>query len=205
MKKCFVCIGVYDRYEGVIIDDVIYFESPKTESVAIGENTYEVVEIEGAEKELLTMMEMEMYIYNGDDKPVKFSVNGLWGLVDVLTGKIIIDPTWDFIGHIHNGIIRVGLGGHVTIDNGYDDYLLGGKYGYIDEKGEVIIPVEYEEVSEKSYNGYFMVFKDSKISIVNKDNIVQENLTEEEINEIEKHINYEWNGDKLGGRILNKG
>ena len=75
MTECFVYIAVYDRYEGVIIDDVIYFRNE--------------------EKELLTMMDMEMYLYHGNMEPVKFSVDGKWGLVDIITGKIIIDPiTW---------------------------------------------------------------------------------------------------------------
>ena len=66
MKKCLVHIAVYDRYEGVIIDDVIYFESTKSELVLIDEDkelgttSYEVVSIENDKAELANMKDMEM-------------------------------------------------------------------------------------------------------------------------------------------------
>lgn len=202
MKKCLVHIGVYDRYEGLIVDNVIYFESSKSELSLITEDretgslTYEVVPIKNSKVDLATMKDMEMYLYNGDDMPVKFSIDGKWGLVDVLTGEIIIEAIWDFIGYINNGFIPVGLGGFNVIKHQYEDYLIGGKFGYINERGKVVIPLEYEKVSEKSHNGYFIVFRDDKSLIINKDNIIQDNLTEEEISEIEKYINSEWNEDK---------
>ena len=121
-------------------------------------------------------------------------------MVDILTGEIIIEAIWDFIGYLHNGFIRVGLGGSKVIEYQFEDDLVGGKFGYINEKGEIIIPLEYEEVSEKSYNGYFMVLKDNIVSIMNQDNIIQDNLTKEEISEIEKAINYQWNRDRLEGK-----
>lgn len=170
MKECFVCISIYDRYRGVIVNDIIYFQNE--------------------EKELLTMRDMEMYLYHGNTEPVKFSVDGKWGLVDVLTGKIIINAIWDYIGYLHNGYIRVGLGGYLVIENQYDDDLLGGKYGYIDETGQVIIPLEYDQVSEKSYKDYFIVRKGNKIHIINKDNIRQNNLTEKERSSIEESIDF---------------
>ena len=170
MTECFVYIAVYDRYEGVIIDDVIYFRNE--------------------EKELLTMMDMEMYLYHGNMEPVKFSVDGKWGLVDIITGKIIIDPIWDFIGYLHNGYIRVGLGGHLVIENQYDEDLVGGKYGYIDERGEIVVPLDYDQVSERSYKDYFIVRKDNEVHIINKDNLLQNNLTDQEKSDIERSIDF---------------
>lgn len=129
-------------------------------------------------------------MYHGNNEPVKFTIDGKWGLVDIITGKIIIEAIWDFIGYIHDGFIPVGLGGFNKIDIQYQDCLLGGKYGYIDLNGEVIIPLEYDEVSKTSYDGYFKVRKDKEIYIIDRNNIIQNNLTEEDIIAIDKSMYY---------------
>lgn len=66
---------------------------------------------------------------------------GLWGVVD-RTGRIISDNQWDWVGEYTNGMLLVKL---------------GGKYGFLNEKGEIAIEIKYDDATSFDHNGYSSV------------------------------------------------
>lgn len=78
------------------------------------------------------------------------------GLIDV-NGTIIINPKFDEIsGYFQNGYMRVRN---------------NGKTGIINEKGEIIIPIEYDDISDFE-NGLFLANKANKSGMINSKNQV---------------------------------
>lgn len=85
-----------------------------------------------------------------------FNENGKWGYMDT-NGKVEISPKYDFAGSFKEGLAVV---------------MIDGKYGYINEKDEVIIDIEYgdvgslePEVEHSDYdfnNGLVGVYKNNK-------------------------------------------
>ncbi len=76
------------------------------------------------------------------------------GLISI-DGKIIIDPIYDEIsGYFNNGFMRVRN---------------NGKAGIVNEKGEIVIPIEYDNVLDYK-NGMFIAEKANKSGIIDTDN-----------------------------------
>jgi hypothetical protein len=130
------------------------------------------------------------------DYPVQFSENGKIGFKDK-DGNVIVEPLYDMAHEFWNGV------GRVRIDNpdgsftwkildlqgniyDYDEvygfaYGLslvkkGDKYGYINSDGELVVPLQYDELftasiypDEDSYQGYRSAYglKDGKLVYLN--------------------------------------
>jgi hypothetical protein len=71
--------------------------------------------------------------------------NLLWGLVDG-TGLVVIEPTWDELSGFSEGLAVVATG-IKRIMRGRLPVQEGGRRGYIDRDGRVVIPARFEEAS----------------------------------------------------------
>ena len=91
---------------------------------------------------------------------IKVSKAGKWGLIN-LSGQSIIEPGFTCIDKFDGAFARVGkslIEQNHTYFGSYrnnKDFL----YGLVDTSGEVVLPIEYEEI-EKWYNAYYVVRKD---------------------------------------------
>lgn len=65
----------------------------------------------------------------------------LWGYVDD-SGNYIVAPQFTAVGDFRSGYTWVNKGGKVL----YDEYVAGGKFGVINDRGEIVCPVEYDFV-----------------------------------------------------------
>jgi hypothetical protein len=106
-----------------------------------------------------------------------FCVKGKWGHALVKTGKIVSEPQWDLLGHCYyeDGIIvkRDGKYGftdhkgnmivepiyedsHRSFRGGFVPVKRNGKWGLINQYGKEVIPFEWDDALEFSYDGRLM-------------------------------------------------
>lgn len=86
-----------------------------------------------------------------DNRLIQFEVDGKWGFADISTGKIKIQPQWDFAGPFYGKYAHVANGVQVTIDwnrCGVPQLSKGGRHGYIDVNGNPVIPLIYEDAND---------------------------------------------------------
>ncbi len=87
-------------------------------------------------------------------------VDDKWGYID-RTGSFVVEPKYDYVGEFSDGRARV------TFDS------FTGTDGFIDEKGEVIIPLEYDADDFKE--GMSRIEADGKVGYIDRDgNVVVE-------------------------------
>lgn len=80
---------------------------------------------------------------------------GKYGFKDV-TGMIVVKPVYDIAGDFENEkYISVNIGGNEE-DNS------GGKWGAIDKKGKIVIPVKYDRVDYMGYDLFAVNIGDSR-------------------------------------------
>lgn len=101
----------------------------------------------------------EMYIAKEEyeDELAQFSIDGKWGFANMSTGDIIIEPIWDYAGPFYKGYARVML-------------KKNEKHGFIDSSGEIIIPLDYDDARDCSFNNKFWVAIDKKWGLINDKN-----------------------------------
>lgn len=153
MKKCMIYhTGIRNSAVGVIKDNKVY--------------------IQGENNTLYFPKEMFMAIEECECGFIQFEVDGKWGFADIYTGKIVIEPVWDYAGPFYGGYAHVALDVNIKINDGYYIVIEGGNHGYINIKGKVIIPIEYDDACEISYrlNKYFKVSKNGKWGLINNQN-----------------------------------
>lgn len=93
---------------------------------------------------------------------ITLMTNNLWGIyhVDKKSTQLIYDCT--FLGSFMEGLCRINKGGMIKVSKEYDeryenDFYIdpnynvysepeGGKWGFINTKGEIVIPIEYDSV-----------------------------------------------------------
>ncbi len=70
--------------------------------------------------------------------------NSKIGYADYSTGEIVIQPVYDFALWFENGTAQVNVGGHEK--KRFNDYELwvGGKWGIIDRKGNLLLDLKYD-------------------------------------------------------------
>ena len=91
---------------------------------------------------------------------------GKWGAYNPTTQKWICQPQYDMIGGESEGLIPVNIGGKQTSNKqNYDSNFTGGKWGFIDKHGKIIIPIEYENVNHFE-NGIAQVTKNGETSLL---------------------------------------
>lgn len=108
---------------------------------------------------------------NGNDYPK----DGLFRILDKsgtkmgvanMKGQVIVKPKYDAIFPYHEGLAAVSVGCK-TVRPGDDpehEYVVGGKWGFIDKQGHEIIPLKYDSIANhrRFKNGKALVLKDEK-------------------------------------------
>jgi hypothetical protein len=82
-----------------------------------------------------------------------FGARPKFGMVNFEDGLVVVEPQFDYMGRLGEGLIIVGL---------------AGKYGYINTKGEVVIKPQFSSASDYFKNGFSVVAIDEKIGKENK-------------------------------------
>ncbi|MCB2292651.1 WG repeat-containing protein [Clostridium algoriphilum] len=103
---------------------------------------------------------------------IQFEVEGKWGFADIYTGEIKIDPVFDYVGRFYNGYAHVAMETQIEfIDNG-DIITHGGKHGYIDRNGKIIVPLKYDDAADIfKYCDRFKVALNQKWGIIDNENV----------------------------------
>ncbi len=153
MQKCKVYhTGVYEFEEAVIKDNKVY--------------------ICGNRDKLYYPEEMFMAREECEEGLIQLAVNGKWGFADIYSGEIKIKPTWDFVDPFYFGYAHVVLNANANEYSAGRFEVTGGKHGYINKNGDLVIPVEYDGAEIVSLRGNFLVSKDGKWGVVDKNNKV---------------------------------
>ena len=154
MKNCRIYhTGIYAYAGGVIKNGLVY--------------------IQGDDSNLDFPKAMFMAEEECEGGLIQFEVEGKWGFANIYTGEIRIDPVWDYASPFYSGYARVSLGTKIEHCSDGQIMMQGGKYGYIDRNGKVVIPLEYDDVRNKSYDeNYFEVAKNGKWGTIDKENSV---------------------------------
>lgn len=84
--------------------------------------------------------------------------NGKWGLLDLKTGKTIIDCQYDYLGAYSDGVIPVCS---------YD------KWGYIDINGNETVKPSFNSVSEMNNGKALAISTDNKLCVINKNGEIE--------------------------------
>jgi len=153
MKKCIIYhTGVYESADGVLKDNKVY--------------------LQGEDGKLYFPEEMFMAREECEGGLIQFEVEGKWGFADIYTGKIIIEPSWDYAGPFYKGYAHVAVGAEVEFYNERknDVYVYGGKHGYINTTGNNIIPIEYDDASDIPDANYFRVADNGKWWMIDSQN-----------------------------------
>ncbi len=95
--------------------------------------------------------------------------SGLYGYINTKTNKLFVPCKYQFANQFAEGLGAVNLGGDVKFDDMYAmDYVCkGGKWGYIDTTGTVIIPIKYESADDFS-EGFAAVEMKGKKALIDK-------------------------------------
>ena len=150
MQKCTLYhTGVHNSAHGVIKDNKVY--------------------LQGEEDQLYLPEEMFMAREECEGGLIQFELDGKWGFADIYTGEIMIASVWDYAGPFYHGYAHVTLDVQLEIDSYYVT-MQGGRHGYINQKGEIVIPLEYDDAEEIPYRKYFMVAKNGKWGIIDIQN-----------------------------------
>ncbi|ABR49257.1 KWG Leptospira repeat protein [Alkaliphilus metalliredigens QYMF] len=150
MQKCIIHhTGVDNTAHGVLKDQKVY--------------------LLGKDNNLYFPEEMFMAREECEGGLIQFEIEGKWGFADIFTGKIAIEPTWDYAGPFYRGYAHVVLGVQLASE-GYSDEKQGGQHGYIDSDGKIIIPLEYDDAEEIPYRKYFMVAKNKRWGLIDIEN-----------------------------------
>lgn len=82
--------------------------------------------------------------------PFKDEKTGLYGYKNTKTGKVLAPAKYQFANAFTEGLGAVNIGGKVVFDTEYSqEYVCkGGKWGYVDSIGKIIIPLKYESADE---------------------------------------------------------
>lgn len=108
---------------------------------------------------------------NGNDYPK----DGLFRILDKsgtkmgvanMKGQVIVKPKYDAIFPYHEGLAAVSVGCKTVRpeDDPEHEYVVGGKWGFIDKQGHEIIPLKYDSIANhrRFKNGKALVLKDEK-------------------------------------------
>lgn len=151
MQECMIYhTGVKECAKGIIKDGLVY--------------------LVGDENRLYFPKEMFMAREECDYGLIQFEVEGKWGFADIYTGQIKIPATWEYVGPFYRGYAHVVAGTQLKRYESYHVEPYGGKHGYIDKNGTVIIPVEYDDAEEIPYRQFFKVAQKGKWGLIDNQN-----------------------------------
>lgn len=150
MKKCRIYdIGGYVCADGLIKNDRLYRH--------------------GEDDTSCFPEEMDLAREECDHGLIQFAVDGKWGFADISTGEIKLEPIWDYAGPFYRGYAHVSLGAKVQYSRD-DELNEGGKHGYIDKTGKIIIPLEYDAATNLPYNDCLNVARNNKWGMIDYQN-----------------------------------
>ncbi len=108
---------------------------------------------------------------NGNDYPK----DGLFRILDKsgtkmgvanMKGQVIVKPKYDAIFPYYEGLAAVAVGCKTVRpqDDPEHDYVVGGKWGFIDKQGRVVVPLEYDSLDNFRHfeNGKVRGLKEGK-------------------------------------------
>jgi hypothetical protein len=100
--------------------------------------------------------------------PYRDPKSGLYGYKNE-TGKLVIPCKFAFVSEFSDGLAAVNQGGKVGFDSKYNNeyFVNGGKWGYIDLSGKLVIPCKFDE-ADSFYDGYAIVGKGGKKTFIDK-------------------------------------
>jgi len=116
-------------------------------------------------------------------------IDSKWGMIND-KGQVVIKPTYRMIGHLTFGLRRVQLEGKLWgymnekgemviapqyqtamfFIDGLAKVRLNDRYGFIDTKGKVIIPVEYQDMYNSAKDGLIAAKKNGRWGFINRKN-----------------------------------
>lgn len=147
MKQCTIFhTGVYEFADGVIKNNVVY--------------------LQGKDGQLFFPKDMFMAIEECEGGLIQFEVNGKWGFADIHTGAIRIEPVWDYAGPFYNGYAHVAKGAEIEREWNSIYSIQGGRHGYIDHHGKIIIPLEYDDAKDIPHDECFVVGQNKKWGVI---------------------------------------
>jgi hypothetical protein len=156
----------------------------------------------------------DLFLYDLSEAPwacdcgdfMQLEMDGKWGYCDLRTQEIAIEPQWDYAGYmgdvdyynanVVNGQLVFSLG-----EYGYQ-YPEGGKWGVINEKGEVVKPIEDDHTQEVCWlnseypkesdcrSVYRLIERDGKWGVIR----ASYDITYDHCEAAEIAIPLEWNG-----------
>lgn len=133
-------------------------------------------------------------VQSSHENRIRVRKNKKYGFVNSKTGKLVIPCIYDDAYHFNEGVALVTNKEHgyalisktgellsdFILDNYYSKYYvknglftnigINGKWGSIDKNGKLIIPFEYDGLSDFNKKGYARFKKDGKWGVINKFN-----------------------------------
>lgn len=83
-----------------------------------------------------------------------------------IKGQVIVKPKYDAIFPYHEGLAAVSVGCKTVRpqDDPEHEYVVGGKWGFIDKRGHEVIPLEYDSIANHRQfkNGKALVLRGEK-------------------------------------------
>ena len=91
-----------------------------------------------------------------------------------MKGQVIVKPKYDAIFPYYEGLAAVAVGCKTVRpqDDPEHEYVVGGKWGFIDKQGKEVIPLEYDSIANYRHfeNGKALVLKGKKFFQINHRN-----------------------------------
>jgi hypothetical protein len=99
--------------------------------------------------------------------PFRDQSTGMYGYKNTKTGKILVPCKYKFANAFSEGLGAVNVGGKTAYDKEYAmDYVCkGGKWGYVDSLGTVVIPVKYDNADD-FHDGFSSVEQNKKKALI---------------------------------------
>jgi hypothetical protein len=133
MKYCKICMRPNFESEGVIKNNILYIKKADGSLGLLNEeDDYGIL--------------CDYYAVAG---LVQICAGGKWGFADIHTGRVRVDPVWDYADGYYDGRLAVVAEGCKSMT--CEDMLAskgpwGGRRGCIDLSGNVAIPVAYDRI-----------------------------------------------------------
>ncbi len=163
--------------EGVIYNNKVYDFNKNSKSLGLVEPQIK----HGAFKR----SKVDVFLDPDSDQLVQMEVNGKWGCFSLYTGRIIIEPTWDYMDDFDGTYTRVNSDSENTmhLNDKMELPLPEGKHGVIDRCNNIVISPVYDKLIFFD-DQYFMVIKNGKKGLLNRQNEVIIPLIYEEMGAI---------------------
>jgi hypothetical protein len=95
---------------------------------------------------------------------VPFEAAGKWGFKD-RAGKTVVEPEYNQVGAFADGLAPVNLGARPNdglASMFFPSHKVGGRWGYIDVRGKVVVPLTWDSATEFS-DGLARVLRDGRV------------------------------------------